>query len=347
MKNISNNDVAEATLDKKQLELRQRERQIMTEVSDDDLQIVSLGKTGPRWLGGSETKPTVKDTLWDFTACGLPYVWSHYGVRGEGVNVFVLDTGIDFYHSVFAHCQDRLIAKSFVSGADPLQDGCGHGTWVSGKIVGSGVGLAPACNLISLRVLDDSGTGKTQFTNNALEWILKQDRFPHVINMSLGGAKKNPKQEKLLWQLYKMGACIVVAAGNDGDDDRFYPADYSGVLAIGAVDKNQSKADFSNFGAKIAVCAPGVACYSASPGNGFRRLQGTSMSSPTVAGLLALGLSYAIAKGCREGMGLRDQIVAALESSSLDLGEKGRDPYYGFGCIDGRGFFAKLDQILK
>lgn len=348
IKNFSNNDVAGAAdLDTKRLALRQRDKQIMSDPTVDDLQIVSLGKNGPQWVGAAEATQSPKDILWDFNACGIPYVWTQYGVRGDDVNVFVLDSGIDFYHPIFRHCEDRLITKSFVPGADAKHDGCGHGTWVAGKIVGSGVGIAPKCNLYSLRVLDDSGTGKTDFTNKALDWILKQNRFPHVINMSLGGPKKNATQEKLLWQLYKRGATIVVAAGNDGDDDRFYPADYSGVLAVAAVDKNRTRAEFSNYGAKIAVCAPGVACYSSCAGGGFRRLQGTSMAAPTVAGLTALGLSYALSKGATAGGILRDKIVGALESSAQDLGEVGRDPFYGFGCIDGKGFFANIDLMLR
>lgn len=348
IKNISNNDVADATTDKKLLELRKRDRQIMSEPSDtEDFQIVSLGKTGPLWVGVPEEKPSVpKDTLWDFTACGLPYVWSHYGVRGEGVNVFILDTGIDLYHPVFLHCKDTLIAKSFVSGIPSPQDGSGHGTWVAGKIGGSGVGLAPKCNLKMLRVLDDSGTGKNEFTTKALEWIVKQDAFPHVINMSLGGAKPNSKQEKLIWQLYRKGAMIIVASGNDGDNDKFYPAAYAGVLAVGAVDKQKTRATFSNYGGNIAVCAPGVACYSAYPAGGFRLMQGTSMASPTVAGLVTLGISYALRKGHKPSEALRDCITSCLETSAEDLGVKGQDPYYGFGCIDGRGFFSKLEQNL-
>ena len=347
IKSISNNDVADA-LDQKQFELRQRDRQIMSEQTAEieDRQIVSLGKNGPAWAGVPETTQSVRNTLWDFSACGLPYLWSHYGIRGENVNVFVLDTGIDLYHAAFGHCVNRIVAKSFVSGIPSPQDGSGHGTWVCGKLVGGGVGLAPACNLYSLRVLDDSGTGKTEFTNKALEWILKQDLFPHVINMSLGGSKKNNKQEKLLWQLYKKGAIIVVASGNDGGDEKFYPAAYSGVMAVGAVDKHKTRAEFSNYGANIDVCAPGVACYSAFPGGGFRLLQGTSMAAPTVAGLLTLGISYAMRKGFTAGIDLRDKITTALENSAQDLGTLGKDPFYGFGCIDGKGFFDKLNSTL-
>jgi len=350
IKSVSNNDVAGFDIEQKLFKQRQHEKQIMGAVNVDaeDKQIVSLGKTGPSWAGAPEAaKSAVKDTLWDFNACGLPYVWSHYGIRGEGVNVFVLDTGIDNHHPVFKSGESRITAKSFVSGVPSPQDGAGHGTWVCGKIAGAGIGLAPHCNLYSLRVLDDSGTGRAEFTNKALEWILKQENlFPHVINMSLGSSKKNVKQEKLLWQLYKKGAAIVVASGNDGDDEKFYPAAYSGVLAVGAVDKNRTKAEFSNYGANLAVCAPGVACYSAYMGGGFRLLQGTSMAAPTVAGLLTLGYSYAFSKNEFPGSKLRDKIIAALEASAQDLGDQGKDPFYGFGCIDGRGFFEKLNLSL-
>jgi hypothetical protein len=70
------------------------------------------------------------------------------------------------------------------------------------------------------------------------------------------------------------------------------------------------------------------------------------MASPTVAGLVTLGLSYALRKGHRPSEELRDCITSCLETSAEDLGDKGKDPFYGFGCIDGRGFFSKLEQKL-
>jgi len=347
IKSVTNNDVADVTEDQKLLALRKRDREIMSKVIEkEEHQIVSLGKKGPLWVGDPVTHP-VKDTLWDFQACDLPYLWTYYGVRGDDVNVFVLDSGMDTYHPVFAHHKENVVAKSFVSSLPSPLDGCGHGTWVCGKIAGNGIGIAPSCNIKSLRVLDDSGTGRSDFITKALEWILAQDDFPHVINMSLGGPRRNTKHEKLLWQLYRKGAMIIVASGNDGDDYKFYPAAYDGVLAVGAVNKQKTKAVFSNYGAHIAVCAPGVACYSAYPAGGFRLLQGTSMAAPTVAGLVSLGISYALRCGMTGGEKLRDLVTTCLETSAEDLGELGRDPYYGFGCIDGHGFLKKLEGSLK
>jgi subtilisin family serine protease len=350
MISISNNDVADAISDKKKLAQRHHDKKIMNNQEETKgIQIVSLGKTGAKWAGKPEPTQGIKNIsnlLWDFVSCGIPSVWTYYGAKGEGVNVFVLDSGIDSYHSVFS--QAKLTAKSFVANTPANQDACGHGTWVCGKIAGSDVGIAPSSNLHSLRVLDDSGTGSNDFTNKALEWILKQENFPHVINMSLGGPNKNITQEKLIWQLYKKGALIVVAAGNKGEEDnRFYPAAYPGVIAVGAVDKAKVRADFSDFGANLDVCAPGVACYSAYAGGGYRLMQGTSMAAPSVTGLLTLGVSYALNKGFSYTSDLRDTIKTALETSAQDLGAKGRDPYYGFGCIDGKGFMSKLDKMLS
>jgi len=343
---VSNNEVA--ALSSEQSGFKKRDRQIMNSPQDaaKGIHIVSLGDGGPRWAGQIESKVGQSaDVLWDFQACGLPYVWSHYGARGEGVNVFVLDSGIDRFHPSFAH-SESIKAMSFVTGCDP-QDGCGHGTWVAGKIAGMGIGLAPKCNFYSLKVLDDSGTGTVDFTNKALEWILRQPVQPHVINMSLGTPRKSALQEKLLWQLYKKGCIIIVAAGNEGDDEKFYPAAYSGVVAVAAVDKNKSRASFSNFGANIAVSAPGVACYSAYPGGSFRLLEGTSMASPTVAGLVTLGLCYARKRSAANPSYLRDLVLSSLEETAQDLGTVGRDPYYGFGCIDGKAFFARLELKLN
>ena len=346
IKSVTNNDVADLTEDKRLLALRKRDRQIMGNVGKEEYHIMSLGKNGPLWVGNPVKNP-IRDTLWDFKFCSLPYLWTYYGIRGDNVNVFVLDSGIDINHPVFAHHRENIVSKSFVSSLPSPFDGCGHGTWVCGKIAGNGIGIAPACNLRSLRVLDDSGTGRSDFITKALEWILKQDDIPHVINLSLGGPNRNPTHEKLLWKLYRKGAMIIVASGNDGDDYKFYPAAYDGVIAVGAVNKQKTKAVFSNYGGHLDVCAPGVACYSAYPAGSFRLLQGTSMATPTVAGLVTLGISYALRCGMSAGEKLRNHITTCLETSVEDLGAVGKDPYYGFGCINGRGFLKKLEESFK
>lgn len=331
---LSNNDVAA-------LKDRKKDREIMMQKEDDGPKTVSLPKV-------NFTQAT-ENPLWDFKTLSLPYLWTHYGLQGEGVNTFVLDTGIDSKHSSFAHYSRTphgIGSLSFLTGVSSPVDENGHGTWVCGKIAGQGIGIAPKCNLHSLRVLDGSGTGTTDFTNKALEWILNNYESPHVINLSLGSEQKNTKQEKLIWQLYKKGAIIVVAAGNNGLDEKFYPACYDGVLAISAVDKNKAKAVFSNYGGNVALSAPGVECYSSYLNGSFRCLDGTSMASPIVAGLVVLGVNFALNKGIKDCCQIRDLIIKTLEASALDLGAKGRDPLYGYGMINGLDFMEKLEKSL-
>lgn len=333
---LSNNDVAA-------LKDREKDRKIMLQKDEENTgpQIVSIPNVN--FVKASE------NPLWDFKALSLPYLWIHYGVQGQGVNAFVLDTGIYSNHPSFAHfsrSSHGLVTKSFLAGIKDPKDENGHGTWVCGKIAGQGIGIAPKCNLHSLRVLDGSGTGTADFTNKALEWILNNIEFPHIINMSLGGFQKNIKQEKLIWQLYKKGALIVVAAGNSDTNDPFYPACYEGVLAVSAVDKNKEKAVFSNYGGNVAISAPGVQCYSSYLYDSFMLLDGTSMACPTVAGLLTLGASFALSKGVQSGTGMRDLIVKTLEASALDLGAKGRDPFFGFGMISGKNFLETLEKSI-
>lgn len=341
-KEFTNNDVAASEFDDAKLAARAREREILTaKEGDDRYQLVSLGKIP--WAGGIQAKVEYERVLWDFKSCGLPHVWTHYGVRGRDVNVHVLDTGLDVRHTAFLNNTPNVI-KSFVPRQRGDSDGAGHGTWVSGKIGGAGIGIAPECNLYSHKVLDDSGSGRIEFVNNALEWILQQPEMPHVINMSLGGPSTNVRMEKLLWHLYKRGALIIVAAGNENTNAPSYPAACSGVVTVAAVDKRNTRAWFSNYGANIDISAPGVACYSSFPNEKFRLLQGTSMATPTVAGLITLGVSYALKCGHNEGPSLRDMIMNALQNSAEDLGAVGKDPYYGFGCIDGKKFFERLHK---
>jgi subtilisin family serine protease len=341
IQSFTNNDVAAFDFDESRLLIRQREREILgAKDKEDKHQLVSLGRV--QWASKAETQYT--QTLWDFKACGIPYVWTHYGVRGAGANVHVLDTGIDMRHSAFAH--RPVTTKSFVPSYRGDSDGEGHGTWVAGKIGGAGIGLAPDCNLYTHKVLDDSGSGRISFTNDALEWILDQKTTPHVINMSLGGSWPSARMDKALWRLYQRGVLIIVAAGNEGDDNKCYPAHSSGVVAVAAVNRNKVRANFSNYGANIDIAAPGVACYSSFPSESFRLLQGTSMATPTVAGLITLGVSYALKRGHAEGPALRDIIMKSLENSAEDLGPAGKDPYYGFGCIDGKKFMERLHNHL-
>lgn len=274
-------------------------------------------------------------SLWDLIGLQIPSLWAHYGLRGEGINVYVLDSGCNAHSSITVRS-----VKSFLPGVMDTSDGIGHGTWVAGKIGGMGVGIAPKCNLHIGRVLDESGTGSSQFTVKALEWVLREPD-PHIVNLSLGGTTPSFEQEKLILKLQQRGVIVVAAAGNQGSTVPFYPGSFDSCLTVGAVGRSAQKAEFSNFGGQIDIVAPGVSCYSTYLGNQFRALEGTSMATPIVAGVVALG--YSLLKARRKStVEIRNVVLDALLRTAQDLGPKGRDDLYGFGGIDAPKFMAAV-----
>jgi subtilisin family serine protease len=303
----------------------------------------NIYKINPQWDGDTIKTLSFSSVLWDFDMLQLLTLWSKYNVRGDGINVYVIDTGIDFKHSAFA--KKSLTTKSFVPTETDPMDLNGHGTWCCGKVGGWGIGIAPGCNIISAKVLNANGECSDTEIINALKWVLTQPK-PHLINMSLGGTHYNKEQDDLCTQIYEKGCIVVAAAGNENTEEKSYPAAYKNVLAIAAYNNTQQKASFSNYGDYITVAAPGVSCYSSVP-YGFRRLSGTSMASPTVVGLLALGMSYIYSKKPSiDPKTARDIVVNSIKTTAVDLGTVGFDKFYGYGGISGVKFLEAISKAV-
>lgn len=307
--------------------------------ADDDDGIIGVN---PIWDGPEVQGLSVNDTLWDFDLLKIPSIWSKYGVQGEKVNVYVIDSGCDPNHFAFAH--SPIKSYSFLGTNNSPMDGNGHGTWCCGKIGAQGVGIAPKSRVTSLRTLDDNGSGYTRYSTNALRWIASQPD-PHIVNMSLGSTHYSPAQQEICRELRDRGVLIVAAAGNENTQQNSYPAAYDGVMAVAAMDKYDQRAWFSNYGEHVAVAAPGVSCYSTYLSRNYRKLQGTSMASPTVAGLLTLGASLLLKKNPSIGRAvMRTLLVETLKETAMDLGQPGKDLYYGYGGIQGHKFMEKLNS---
>ncbi|MFH1053494.1 MAG: S8 family peptidase [Candidatus Woesearchaeota archaeon] len=206
---------------------------------------------------------------------------------GEGVNVAVIDTGIDHRH--FEIKDIYCGGYNFVDGNKKPFDGNGHGTHVSGTISGKGTGIAPGINLYAVKVLSDEGFGSEVLVNQGIEWCIDNDI--DVLNMSLGSSYSTSIGEELCRFAAESGILLVAAAGNEGFG-RSYPASYPGVISVAAVDKDNEHAEFSNICDTLDLSAPGVNIFSAWPGNAYNVISGTSMASPHVAGVCALGVSY-------------------------------------------------------
>ena len=294
----------------------------------------------PPWDGPVATAAGMSENpLWDFEQIEVPHLWAKYAVDGKGVNAFVIDSGIVPHH-LFSH--KPFVALSFLDDTTDPHDANGHGTWCCGKIGAKGVGIAPGCTLHSLRTLDDQGNGYTYYTTDALRWINRHPD-PHIVNMSLGSTYNSVQQAKACKDLWDRGCLVIAAAGNEDTNDLSYPAAYDGVVAVAATDSLKKRAWFSNYGDHIVVSAPGVSCYSTYLNSQFRKLQGTSMASPTVAGLLALGYSWLLKnKPGWPRTEMRDHLIDCLKRTAIDLGQAGKDDFHGYGGINGPGFMAAV-----
>jgi len=238
------------------------------------------------------------------------------------VDVAVIDTGIGPH-------QDLNIADgvSCISGTAGYADDNGHGTHVAGTIGALDndfgvVGVAPGARLWAVKVLDASGSGWWSEVICGLDWVAANSGTIDVANMSLGGPGSDsscPGVDALhdaIRNVVNAGVPVVVAAGNKHmDAANAVPAAYDEVITVSALvdldgkpgglgvatsgDADDSLASFSNFGADVDIAAPGVDILSTVPSescvlcqsSGYRKLSGTSMASPHVAGAAALYLA--------------------------------------------------------
>ncbi|WP_405923940.1 S8 family peptidase [Streptomyces sp. NBC_00035] len=224
---------------------------------------------------------------------GLPlnksYTWPESA--GKGVTAYVIDTGIRITHKDFGG--RASYGWDFVGNDKTAKDGNGHGTHVAGTIAGTKYGVAKKTKVVAVRVLDNNGAGTTAQVIAGIDWVTKHAKKPAVANISLGGYA-NAQLDAAVRNSIASGVTYAVAAGNDGLPAGLYsPARVKQALTVGASDRTDARASFSNTGAVLDLFAPGVAITSASYASdtGKATFSGTSMASPHVAGAAALYLA--------------------------------------------------------
>jgi subtilisin family serine protease len=238
---------------------------------------------------------------------GAPAAWEA-GYTGAGVEVAVLDSGIDATHPDF---EGRIAATKDFTGTG-MDDITGHGTHVASTVLGSGAasdgkyrGMAPDALLVAGKVCPDETCAESDIIAG-MEWAARE-QGARVINMSLGGLDSedvDPLEAAVNQLTEQTGALFVISAGNDGIARPVSsPASADAALAVGAVTKQHEHADFSSRGPRFGdgalkpdIAAPGVeimAALGASsdswPADGpYTPKSGTSMAAPHVAGAAAL-----------------------------------------------------------
>ncbi|KAG5638443.1 hypothetical protein H0H81_012660 [Sphagnurus paluster] len=234
--------------------------------------------------------------------------YEHESVGGRGVDVYVVDTGININHAEF---EGRASWGKTIPQNDVDEDGNGHGTHCAGTIASRRYGVAKAAKVIAVKVLGSNGSGTMSDVIAGVIWAatsagLKAEaadaefratgRTNHtgsVANMSLGGGKSRALDDAVN-KAVESGLHFAVAAGNDNRDAcNFSPAAAEKAVTVGASTIGDDRAYFSNYGKCVDVFGPGLNILSTYIGSktAVATLSGTSMASPHTAGLLAYLLS--------------------------------------------------------
>jgi type VII secretion-associated serine protease mycosin len=303
---------------------------------------------------------------WVLNLMDVPAAWQL--TQGAGVTVAVIDSGVN------PHVSD--LTGSVITGPDytgvstrPANPDWGvHGTWMASLIAGHGhpagsdngvIGIAPASRILSIRVIPDRADPHySRYAHEQEPHI--QDALARgidyavqhgakVISMSIGYSAPNGAVKQALQDAFSHGVVVVASAGNSGAPSgtsdvglapapESFPADYPGVISVGAVNMYGDVAGFSSDNLSVQVAAPGVNVPAQGRGGGYWVVSGTSPACALVAGVAALIKS--------RYPDLAPSLVAtALTSTTADRPAHGYDSQVGFGIVDAAAALAKAGKL--
>lgn len=253
---------------------------------------------------------------------------------GRGITLAVLDGGAVPHPTLGSRLRYLDIGLGYAG-----TGGAGrHGTAVAALASGSASdapGLAPAANVLSIRVVDTDGKSDVFTVTRAI--VAAVDAGAGVINLSLGGYSTSEALNRAITYATDHGAVIVAAAGNDGAARLTWPAADPRVVSVGATDAAGHQTTFSNSGPQLHLTAPGLGLQTAGIDGGTIPFSGTSASAPIVSGAIVALMS--------QNPGLTAaEAVQILQTYSADGGAAGADPNYGRGTLDLGWALSRNDQ---
>lgn len=324
-------------------------------------------------FGPGAEEAAVAGIEWNISRIQADQVWSNYGVRGEGIVVATIDTGVQFDHpALVAQYRGNLGGGSFdhnYSWYDPARicgnpslapcDNSGHGTHVTGTLVGSDggtnqIGVAPAARWISAKGCESTTAGCSLASLLAAgQWVLAPTDLnganpssalrPHIVNGSWNAAPGDTFFRGTVQAWLASGIFPAFSAGNGGPacSTSTPPGDYPEAYATGAFDSsngiwiNSARGSPNSAVVKPNIAAPGVNVRSSWPPSTYATDTGTSMASPHVAGTVALMWSAAsvLIGDIATTRALLDQSAVDVEDLSCS-GTPGNNNLWGQGRLD-------------
>ena len=255
---------------------------------------------------------------WGITSTGLDRaINSVQAFSGrKSVTVAIIDTGCNTSLFASKYPNKTISYQNFYDG-NPMYDDEGHGTHIAGTIA---EGTPSNVKILVLKVSNDRSMYMSKIVQ-ALNYVINNDAA-NVVNMSFGAESNSTTLEQTILSAKNQNIITVAAAGNDGDTRLNYPAALSTTIGVGAVNKSNQRASFSNYNSSVTFSAPGEYINSI---NGLK--SGTSMAAPHVACAVAILKSYYSDYSLEE-------VISSLRFASTDLGTAGYDTQYGYGVIN-------------
>jgi len=284
---------------------------------------------------------------WNYSQIRLPQAWSS-STGSSNVRIAVLDTGISSNHPDLAGQIDETDGYNVIADNNNFNDLEGHGTHVAGIIAAAtnnnrGVaGIMWDCTLVPVKVLENN-VGSWVDIARGIRYAAGLTEAPQIsqpvdiINLSLGGANKSETVKAAVEEAREEGIIIVAAAGNLGEKGLLYPAAFSEVISVGAVDFNYPEepglTGYSNYSSELDVLAPGGDLKEDSSNRGwkdgilstytsngssfsasadYKFMEGTSMAAPHVSGVIGLMLANGFSRD-------QDRVRSILKSTSMQL----------------------------
>ncbi|MCH8147297.1 MAG: S8 family serine peptidase [Planctomycetes bacterium] len=269
----------------------------------------------------------------------VPEAWDT-SIGSEEMIVAVVDSGVDADHP---DLRDRLLVGWNVQERNTnTVDAVGHGTHVAGLVAAAAnneVGVAGVSwdsPLLPVRVTDDRGRVASRHLAAGILWALSHDA--RVINVSFAPLWGDRVVRAAATCAFNRGAIVVISAGNGSGTTT--ARGYREALFVGAVNRFDRIASFSDRGPFVDLVAPGVSLYSPDRQTDYSRVSGTSFAAPIVSGVVAL--AWAVNPDVRPV-----SIQAAVLESSVDLGLQGEDSTYGYGLVDAAAAVSRALEIAE
>jgi Subtilase family len=303
--------------------------------------------------------------LWVLNAINVAGAWQR--THGSGVTVALIDSGVNGQVSDLAG--SVMTGRNFSGVNTPDTDANWgiHGTWMASLIVGHGhapggssgiMGVAPAAKVLSVRAVTDQGDpgyrkyqheSESRVQGHLAEAIrYATSKNVSVISMSLGYQGPSLPVRKAISAALARGIVVVASSGNSGGSSSAqhgnapysFPADYAGVLGVGAVAQTGLPAGFSSDNLSVQVAAPGVRVPAQGRDGQYWLVSGTSPACALTAGVAALIKSVhpALAPAL---------VVQAITASSSNKPHRGYDEQVGFGTLDAAAALKLAGRLAR